>query len=220
MPDLLPQSVEVVERTRDETYAIVRTIAAGMVVLDRSGRIVRSRERLAAVARHARATELLVDAVAGARLDQRRDHAERSIALLGPAGSRRNGLAPYVAALVERLGGLVVAIDVAGAEAARGRALPPTERTLRRAALLLNEAATADRAVVCEARLLAGALAARNGHGHSRPAAEERLSRWLVARLASVDLPFFLPDLVSAETERFVGEFVAAARGEAVGGPA
>jgi hypothetical protein len=193
---------------------VVRTKPAGIVVLDRSGRLVRGKERLAALARHLRGLELLDAALETARLGQRRDHAERSIAFLRQtaAGSRSKRLGEGVAGLVDALGALTVAIDGATAQIAQPDGLRPTERTLRRAVTMLNEAAAADRAVVLETRQLAALLATTRRGAARRPAVEERLQRWVVARLTAVDLPYYHPEIEETETAAFVRSFVVAAR--------
>jgi hypothetical protein len=218
LPGLAPDSVEVVELARGQAFVVVRTKPAGIVVVDRSGRLVRGRERLEALARHLRALELLEEALEAARLGQRRDHAERSIAFLRQtaAGSRSKRLGEGVAGLVEALGALTVAIDGATAQIGQPDGLRPTERTLRRAVTTLNEAAAADRAVVFETRQMAAFLASTRRGAARRPAVEERLQRWVVARLSAADLPFYHPELEQAETARFVQSFVAAVRNGAV----
>jgi hypothetical protein len=214
LPGLAPDSVEVVELARGQAFVVVRTKPAGVVVLDRSGRLVRGRERLVALARHLRALELLDGALEAARLGQRRDHAERSIVFLRQtaAGSRSKRLGDGVAGLVEALGALTATIDGASAQINQPEGLRPTERTLRRAVTALNEAAAADRAVVLETRRLAGLLAVTRRGAARRPAVEERLQRWVVARLTAADLPYHHPELEEAETARFVQSFVAAVR--------
>jgi hypothetical protein len=214
MPGLALESAEVVALARESTFVVVRTAPAGLVVLDRSGRPVRSRERLVTIARHMRTTALLAHAVAEGRLDQRREHAERSIALLRQASRGRGQLPRLVAVTCDRLAALVAAIETAE-QAVRPREAPLTERTARRAAVLLNAAAAADRMVVLESRRLVGLLA---GLSHqSSSSLEEKLLRWAAARLGSVDLPYFLPELDRAESERWVERFVATARATTAG---
>jgi hypothetical protein len=219
MPGLAPDSVEVVELARGQAFVVVRTKPAGIVVLDKSGRLVRGRDRLIALGRHLRALELLEEALEVARLGQRRDHAERSITFLRQtaAGSRSKRLGEGVAGLVDALGVLAVAIDGATAQINQPDGLRPTERTLRRAVTALNEAAAADRGVVLETRRMAGLLAAMRRGAARRPAVEERLQRWVVARLTAADLPYHHPELEAAETARFVQSFVAAVRDGTVG---
>jgi hypothetical protein len=211
LPGLAPDSAEVVALARESTFVVVRTAPAGLVVLDRAGRPVRSRERLTAIGRHMRTTALLAEAVAEGRLDHRREHAERSVLLLRQAGRGRGALARSIAATCNRLQVLADAIDAAE-QAARPREAPLTERTARRAAILLNAAAAADRGVVAEARRLAELLVPPPSE---QSLAEEKLLRWAVARLGSADLPFFLPELDAAESERWVEGFVATARATA-----
>ena len=209
LPELALESAEVVALAREATFVVVRTAPTGLVVLDRSGRPVRSRERLLTIAGHMRTTALLARAVAEGRLDQRREHAERSIALLSQASGGRGQLPRLLAVTCDRLAALVSAIDAAQ-QAARPREMPLTERTARRAAILLSVAATADRRVVAEARRLVGLLAGPRRESPS--GAEEKLMRWAAARLGSVDLPFFLPELDREESERWIELFVATAR--------
>jgi hypothetical protein len=213
LPGLAPDSAEVVALARESTFVVVRTAPVGLVVLDRAGRPVRSRERLATVGRHMRTTALLAEAVAEGRLDHRREHAERSVVLLRQAGRGRGPLARRIAATCGRLQVLSGAIEAAEL-AARPREAPLTERTARRAAILFNAAAAADRGVVAEARRLADLLVPPSSE---QPLAEEKLLRWAVARLGSTDLPFFLPELDAAESERWVQAFVATARATAAG---
>jgi|RhiMetdeSRZDD1v2_1073273.scaffolds.fasta_scaffold333342_3 hypothetical protein len=216
-PGIAPDSVEVVELARGQAFVVVRTRPSGIVVLDRSGRLVRGRERLVALGRHLRSLELFDDALKAARLSQRRDHAERSIAFLrqASAGSRSKKLADSVAGLVNALGGLTAAIDSASAQLGQPGALRPTERTFRRGVLMLNEAASADRTVVLETRRMAAFLAGRGSA--RRGAAEERLQRWVVARLAAADLPFYHPEFEADATERYVDGFVTTVRAGTVG---
>jgi hypothetical protein len=216
-PGIAPDSVEVVELARGQAFVVVRTKPVGIVVLDRSGRLVRGRERLVALAHHLRSLELFDEALKAARLTQRRDHAERSIAFLrqSVAGSRSKKLGEGVAGLVEALGALTVAIDGATAQVQQPGGLRPTERTFRRAVQVLNEAAAADRGVVRETRRMAALLAARGNA--RRGAAEERLQRWVMARLAAVDLPYYHPEFEADATTRYVDGFVAAVRSETVG---
>jgi hypothetical protein len=217
IPGLAPDSVEIVELARGQAFVVVRTRGAGVVVLDSAGRLVKGRERLTVIGRHLRSLALLDRALQDARLAQRREHAERSIAFLGQAvaGPRGKKAGPGVADVVARLEALVGAIDEVAAQAERDRELPPTERTLRRTVMLLNEAAAADREVVRAARRLAEQLAARRSTEAARPV-EEKLHRWVVARLAGVDMPYFHPELEEAETARYVASFVAAVRTQAV----
>jgi hypothetical protein len=170
-----------------------------------------------ALAHHLRSLELFDEALKAARLTQRRDHAERSIAFLrqSVAGSRSKKLGEGVAGLVEALGALTVAIDGATAQVQQPGGLRPTERTFRRAVQVLNEAAAADRGVVRETRRMAALLAARGNA--RRGAAEERLQRWVMARLAAVDLPYYHPEFEADATTRYVDGFVAAVRSETVG---
>jgi hypothetical protein len=213
LPGLAPDSAEVVALARESTFVVVRTAPAGLVVLDRAGRPVRSRERLAAIGRHLRTTALLAEAVAEARFDHRREHAERSVVLLRQAARGRGPLGKRAAATSNRLRALADAIDAAEL-AARPREAPLTERTARRAAILFNAAAAADRGVVAEARRLAELLVPPP---NDQALAEEKLLRWAAARLGSVDLPFFLPELDRAESDRWVGGFVTTARATAAG---
>jgi hypothetical protein len=161
-----------------------------------------------------RTTSLLACAVAEGRLDQRREHAERSIALLQQASRGRGQLPRLVAATCDGLAALVAAIETAE-QAVRPREAPLTERTARRAAVLFNAAAAADRLVVSEARRLVGVLACPSHEPSST--FEEKLLRWAAARLGSVDLPYFLPELDRAESERWIERFVATARTTAAG---
>jgi hypothetical protein len=209
LPGLALESAEVVALAREATFVVVRTAPAGLVVLDRSGRPVRSRERLFTIAGHVRTTALLARAVAEGRLDQRREHAERSIALLHEASRGRGRLAQLLAVTCDRLGALATAIEAAQ-QAARPREMPLTERTARRAAILFNAAAAADRLVVAEARRLVGLLAGPRRESPS--GADEKLLRWAAARLGSVDLPFFLPELDREESEHWIELFVTTAR--------
>jgi hypothetical protein len=212
LPGLAPDSAEVVALARETTFVVVRTAPSGLVVLDRSGRPVRSRERLAAIGAHMRTTTLLARALSEGRLDHRREHAERSIALLRQGARGRGPLARRLAATCDQLRGLVTAIDAAE-QAARPREAPLTERTARRAALLLNVAAMADRAVVAETRRLAVLLLRPPDVAPSL--AEEKLLRWAVARLGSIDLPLFMPELDRLESDRWIATFVVSARATA-----
>jgi hypothetical protein len=217
IPGFAPDSVQVVELARDQTFVVVRTRPAGVVVLDRAGRLVKGRDRLSVIGRHLRSLTLLEGVLEEARLAQRREHAERSIAFLGQAVASPRGRRARagVTAVVAALEALVRAIDIVAAQADRRRELPPTERTLRRIVMLHNEAAAADREVVRAARRLAAQLALKHPTESVRPV-DDKLHRWVVARLAAVDLPYLLPELEEEETARFVESFVVAARTEVV----
>jgi hypothetical protein len=212
LPGFAPDSAEVVALAREATFVVVRGAPAGLLVLDRSGRPVRSRERLVAIASHARATALLASSVAESQLEQRLEHAERSLALLRSARRLRAPLARQLAVTCDRLAGLARAIEAAE-QAARPREAPLTERTARRAAILLNAAAAADRDLVAETRLLAAQV--QQPPRDTLPVVEEKLLRWALARLGSADLPFFLPELDREESARWVEAFVANARATA-----
>lgn len=199
MPGLVPTSTEVVELVRGVPYVVVRTLPAGIVVLDGRGRVVRRRELLAAIARHLHAVGWLAATVEEARLERRREHAARSVELLTPVTAAR--------VLVARLEELLGRIDAVLAAAEGGVA--PTERTLRRRIAQVNEAARADRLVVREARLLGARLGTA---ARGRAARDDALGRWVVGRLASSDLPFVHPELDETESACFVERFLRAVR--------
>jgi hypothetical protein len=205
LPDLAPDSVEVVELVRGQAFVVVRTLPAGVVVLDQRGRLVRSRQRLAAIAEHLRASRKVRQAVHEARLDQRREHAGRSVALLEQlvAGYERS-LADAIQRVCVELRALVEAIASLASHTSRTD-LPPTARTLRRTIALVNDAAAADRRAVREVRQLAAQLASRGED-------EDRVQRWAAQRLASADLPFVIPELDAEEAAEFVDSFVTSAR--------
>jgi hypothetical protein len=214
MPDLVPDTVEVVELARGRLYVVVRAAPSGVVVLDERGRLVRSRTLLAAIARHLDAVARVTSALEEARVSQRLLHAEQAIDLLerhrrlcgsGAAGRRLVETVEALAALCSRLETVV-------AEQERGRSHAPTERTLRRTVCVLNDAASADRTVALAARRLAAELAQAGARGAARPVPPTALSRWLLARLSGTDLPFFHSELDAAVSERFVSGFLASTR--------
>ena len=210
LPDLVPDSVEIVELVRSRPYIVVRFLPDGIVVLDERGRFVRGRERLAAVARHLDATGRVSRSLEQTLLERRRAHVEQSVALLRRqlSRNRRGSLRDAVASVLAELDGLGASLGGLEEDLRRQRSFPPTERTLRRTVGLLNEAARADRRVVRATR----ALAADVARASRRRDPAETLRRWIAARLASSDLPFFLEELDERESDRFVEGFVAAAR--------
>jgi hypothetical protein len=209
MPSLSPDSVEVVELVRGRAFVVVRTHPCGVVVLDEAGRLVRGRERLAAIGRHVRALAQVEAVLAAAQLDRRLEHAARSSALLGrleralPGKELRRTTACLLAEIELYQTRLVALLDE------HTRAAPATERTLRRTIGLLNDAARADRGVVRTACALAGALTADVTSDRASPAAS--LRRWVVARLSTPDVPYFYAEF-DADRDGFVKDFVAAAR--------
>ena len=82
IPGFSPDSVQVVELARGNAFVVVRMLPSGVVVLDRAGRLVRGRDRLATIGRHLRAVEQVGQALAEARLEQRGEHAALSGVLL------------------------------------------------------------------------------------------------------------------------------------------
>ena len=198
-PGVAPDSAELVEWARGQTYVVVRRHTGALAVFDAGGRLVKAPQRLREIAAHVRAAALVEAAYEDAKLEQRLEHAQRSLSLLRKSGKRAE-------ALRARLGELVGAVEAALEQQPTRRSLPPTRRTLPKAIAALNDAAAADRAVVLEARRLAA------GGG----ASDEQLRKWTVARLASVDLPGCIADLERNDTEQFVVAFVAAARSGAV----
>jgi hypothetical protein len=210
VPDLLPDSVEVVELVRGRPYVIVHTPPEAVAVLDERGRLVRGKARLAAVARHLDATGRVGRLLEQTLLERRRAHVEQSMALLRRQLSRyrRGSLRDAVAELLAELDGLGASLDGLEDDLRRQRGLPPTVRTLRRTVVLLNEAARADRRVVLATRSLAAEVA-RSRRGRD-PA--ETLTRWIAARLASSDLPFYVAELDERESDVYVEGFVASAR--------
>ncbi len=213
MPGLLPDTVEVVEPSRGEVFVVVHTRPVGLVVLDGAGRLVRGRGRLAAIAAHRSASLALGRALREAFVGQRLEHARRSVALLADARARLGGQrALPVAALERALGRLELALHELAAAERRQAERPPTERTLRRTITLLNDAAGADRDVVRVARALAVLLPGETGRPSARTNAATTIHRWIVARLASPDLRFFLPELERGEARETVRAFVDAAR--------
>lgn len=214
MPDLVPDTVEIVELARGRLYVVVRTAPSGVVVLDERGRLVRGRSLLAAIARHLDAVVRVGAALEEARLDQRLLHAEQAIALLERQrrqwGSGAAGRC--FAATVEALVGLRTRLETVVVEHERGRSHSPTERTLRRTVCLLNEAASADRTVALAVRRLAAELARTDGRAATPRTTATALSRWLLARLSGTELPFFYRELDEALSERFVSGFLASTR--------
>jgi hypothetical protein len=194
-PGVAPDSAELVELARGQTYVVVRRHTGALAVFDGSGRLVKAPQRLREIAAHVRSTGLVETAYEDAKLEQRLEHAERSLTLLRKSGKRAEPLRTRLAELVE-------ALEAALEQQPTRRALPPTRRTLPKAVSALNDAAAADRAVVLEARRLAA----------GGWASDEQLRKWTVARLASVDLPGCIAELDRVETERFVAAFVSAAR--------
>jgi hypothetical protein len=125
---------------------------------------------------------------------------------------RASSLGRSISAALDSLDALRAGLEAVRAELERQRLLPPTERTLQRTIVLLNEAAGADRTVVLATRRLAVELA-RDGQVPAPVRASVRtLRRWALGRLASSDLHYFYPELDEREGARFVQAFVAAAR--------
>jgi hypothetical protein len=212
-PGQMPDSLALVQLTREDGFVVVRSLPDGLFVLDRAGRLVRGRARLRAVAAHVEAVASFEEAIAASHLERRREHVERSVPLLTEA---LQGLPPTVAertrAVIETLSTLAAAIDGTLAEIGRHATALPTERTLPRAESLLIVAAAADRAVVRAVRLLGHAVVslrpAPQGLG-SEPI--DRVLRWVLARLASDDLPYLLPPDADTARDARVASFVAAA---------
>lgn len=210
MPALSPDSVEVVELVRGQAFVVVRTNPSGVVVLDESGRLVRGRPRLAAIARHLRAVRQVDAVLAESQFERRLEHAQRSTALLGR-------LAEVIAGKELRRGTVVLGRDVelyrirlVALHDEQRRVAPATERTLRRTVACLNDAARADRGVVRTTRSLGATLAGVPCDDRTSPVAS--LRRWVVARLGSPDLPFFHEEIDGSGEGEFVREFVVAAR--------
>lgn len=210
MPGLAPDSVEVVELTRGRPYIVVRMVPSGVVVLDERGRLVRGRNRLVAIARHLYAVGRVRAALEEARLERRWQHVEHSIVLLERQRRLfgRTVVARGIAGLVSELETLRDRLGDVRVELERQRALPPTERTLRRTVGLLNAAAGADRGVINATRQLAADVVRVDRFRAGAPA----LRRLLIARLASADLLFFYWELDEREGRCFVEDFVASAR--------
>jgi len=202
MPELTPESVQVVELARGETYVVVRVRNAGVIVLDRLGRLVRTRDRLLAIGRHVRAVEQVARAFEQAKLPRRLEHAQLSLALLVRLVPSRPHEAPSLDAATSALRSLELAIDAALAHAARWREAPPTERTLRRSITLLNDAAAADRAVVRTIRELGALLPPEKADPPT-----QKLRRWVLARLAGPDIPYFIVELAAAEQDLYAARF-------------
>lgn len=210
IPGLAPQSAEVVELARGEAYVVVRLRPSGFVVLDSAGRIVRGRERLACIARHRLDVRLVAQVFADAKLEQRLEHADRSIALLEQA-SVDGALERSTRLLAAALRALAIQLGCLLDDAERRAGRAPTRRTLGRSVALLNAAAASDRAVVRCTRELSAALSAVDGSG-SRRGDVETLRRWVVGRLASTDLPFYLTEIEHGDGESAVHAFVEGAR--------
>jgi hypothetical protein len=210
MPGVAPDTVEIIELTRGHPYVVVRMLPEGLLVLDERGRLVRGRERLVVIGRHLLAVSKVRAHAGDARLDRRRAHVNESIVLLEgqrrfiPRVAVRRGINTVSVAL-EQLGDRLEAV----AAALEGqRTLPPTERTLKRTIGLLNEAAGADRTVVRATRELAWELSRLT----TIPRGAMPLRRWLIARLASTDIPYFYWELEEEQTARDVEEFLLSAR--------
>jgi hypothetical protein len=210
MPHLAPDSVEVVELVRGRAFVVVRKAPDGVVVLEETGRIVRGRERLAAIAAHVCALSHVRHAVAEAQLDRRVEHTSRSSALLRgvAASSRDRRLRRDLRELLAELDAYRVRLDALQEEWLRPA--PATERTLRRLVSLLNAAARDDRAIVRSTRELAADIARARANGNG--AAPAMLERWAIARLGCADLPFFYWELDAEDDVAFVVDFVRAAR--------
>jgi hypothetical protein len=205
MPELAPDSVEVVELVRGSAFVVVRTAPSGIVVLDERGRLVRGRDRLVAIARHVATLREVDGALREAQLELRLEHAVRSLSLLGELDLAKS--ACDVKRLLSDLDQFRVSLEALIDERLRA---PATPRTLRRTVNLLNEAAVADRAVVRTVRAAAATIASASFSGRASP--ESTLRRWVLARLSNADLPFFLYELGECDRSRQVAEFVTAAR--------
>jgi len=208
MPELAPDSVEVVELARGKAYVVVRARNADVLVLDRLGRVVRSRQRLAAIGRHICAVQQVGRAFEEARLPQRAEQAEQSIALLGKLMAARPAKATILQGVTGSLVALREALQLAHMQAQRWKEAPPTERTLRRSVLLLNDAAVADRAVVRALRQLGAEL-----RPDSSDPPSDKLRRWVLARLSAPDVPFFMHELAAADQSRYASWFAKISRG-------
>lgn len=191
---LVPDTVETVEPARGELFVVVRTLPDGdVVVLDGAGRLVRGRARLASIESHRQAARLVERVLAEAAVERRLDHTTRSTALLTRARTRLGASGAFADALLDSLARLEAALtELADAER-RLAERPPTVRTLRRTAVLVNAAAAADRDVLRAGRAAAADLP-RQASG-KRAEALETVRCWLVARFASPDLRFFIPEL-------------------------
>jgi hypothetical protein len=205
MPQLAPDSVEVVELARGSAFVVVRTAPAGIVVLDERGRLVRGRERVGAIARHVATLREVDEVLRDAQLERRLEHAERSSSLLRELDLRKS--ACDVGPLLTDLASFRAKVEALLDERARA---PATERTLRRTVNLLNDAAAADRAVVRAVRVVADSIAGASLSDRASP--EATLRRWVLARLSSPDLAYFHDELGERERSRYVSDFIAAAR--------
>jgi hypothetical protein len=208
MPELAPDSVEVVELARGKAYVVVRARGADVVVLDRQGRLVRSPQRLLAIGRHVLALQQVTRGFEEAKLAQRASDVERSRVLLSELAPRVRGQrAARLEAVLDALASLAAALEAARAHAPASGTAPPTQRTLRRSVQLLNEAAAADRAAVRAVRELGGVLCL----GSPAPP-RDKLLRWVLARLSSSDLPFFMQELAAVDQELYAASFAKLAR--------
>jgi hypothetical protein len=210
MPALSPDSVEVVELVRGQAFVVVRTNPSGVVVLDESGKLVRGRPRLAAIARHVRAVRQVDAVLAESQLERRLEHASRSTALLGRLAEAIAGKELRRRTVVLRRDVELYRTRLVALHDEHRRIAPATERTLRRTVACLNDAARADRGVVRTTRTVGVTLAGVPSDDRTSPAAS--LRRWVVARLGSPDLPFFDAEIDGSDDGEFVREFVAAAR--------
>lgn len=207
VPGLAPESVEVVELTRGEAYAVVRSRDGAVVVLDGRGGAVRDAGRLGAVGAHLLAVQQVRRARAEAELPRRLAHTRESLALLETLErSLPRGPAGFCEEAMRALRALEVALTDLLADEQRSAAALPTVRTLRASVALLHRAASADRAVVRAVRALGVSLAA------SPPfPARGKVLRWALTRLASPDLPCFMEELAAAEQQVYGARFAEAA---------
>lgn len=209
-PGIAPDSVEIVELTRGQTYVVVRMLPQGLLVVDEGGRLVRGREKLVLIGSHLLAVARVRAHAAEARLERRRVHVAESIPLLEAQRRQfaRTGVRRGIAAVTDALEELGLRLETLSIALIGQHGLQPTERTLRRTVALLNDAALADRVVVRSTRLLAAELARLE----TVPVTANPLRRWVIARLASSDIPLFYPELDEVQTARAVDEFVGSAR--------
>jgi hypothetical protein len=212
MPELAPDSVEVVELVRAKAFVIARSAPSRVVVLDERGRLVRSPARLAAIGRHLGACTRLREWAAAASLPQRLDAAAAGAAAIERvrAGEASAAANRHLRELRARLDGLANAIGAVREEL--HRTVPPTERTLRRAVALANDAAEADRGVVRAIRVTAASLACEGRLRQIGRGGDASLTRWLIARLHATDIPFLYAELYRQEDADAASAFVVAAR--------
>ncbi len=209
-PGLAPDSVEIVELTRGQAYVVVRMLPQGLLVVDERGRLVRRREKLVLIGSHLLAVARLRRHAEEARLERRRTHVSESIPLLESHRRHfsRTGMRRGIAGVTDALEELGLRLEVLCSALAGQHGLQPTERTLRRTIGLVNDAATADRVVVHATRRLGVEMARLE----AVPPVANPLRRWVIARLASTDIPFFYAELDEHQAARDIEDFVDSAR--------